>query len=55
MGVLDRLLAKGDIQPQERVVVFNTGGAMKYPEIIEEPTRYHDLGQAPDWKSITGD
>ena len=52
MGVLDQLLAKGEIQPSERVLVFNTGGAMKYPDLIEEPTRHHDLGQAPDWKAI---
>ena len=52
MGVLDQLLAKGEIQPSERVLVFNTGGAMKYPDLIEEPTRHHDLDQAPDWKAI---
>ena len=54
MGVLDQLLAKGEIQPSERVLVFNTGGAMKYPDLIEEPTHHHDLGQAPDWKALAG-
>ena len=49
MGVLDQLLASGDINPTERVLVFNTGGAMKYPDLIEEPTRHHDLGQKPEW------
>jgi len=34
------------------VLVFNTGGAMKYPDLIEEPARYHALGQGPDWKAI---
>ena len=52
MGVLDQLLAKGEIQPSERALVFNTGRAMKYPELIEEASRHHDLDQAPDWKAI---
>ncbi|MED6315088.1 MAG: threonine synthase, partial [Verrucomicrobiota bacterium] len=52
MGVLEQLLANGDIQPKECVVVFNTGGALKYPEIIEEPTQHHDLSQAIEWESI---
>jgi threonine synthase len=52
MGVLDQLLAGGAIQPGERVLVFNTGGAMKYPDLIEEPVRRLDLGQAPDWQAI---
>ena len=52
MGVLDQLLAGGAIRPSESVLVFNTGGAMKYPDLIEEPVRHIDLGQAPDWQAI---
>jgi len=52
MGALDQLLASGAIRPSESVLVFNTGGAMKYPDLIEEPTRHIDLGQAPDWQAI---
>ena len=52
MGALDQLLASGTICPSESVLVFNTGGAMKYPDLIEEPTRHIDLGQAPDWQAI---
>ncbi len=52
MGALDQLLASGTIRPSESVLVFNTGGAMKYPDLIEEPTRHIDLGQAPDWQAI---
>ena len=55
MGALDQLLANGTIQPDERVLVFNTGGAMKYPDLIEEPARRLDLGQAPDWQAIAED
>ena len=55
MGALDQLLANGAIQPGERVLVFNTGGAMKYPDLIEEPGRCLKPGQAPDWQAIAGD
>ena len=55
MGVLDQLLAGGAIRPSESVLVFNTGGAMKYPDLIEEPARHIDLGQAPDWQAIAED
>ena len=55
MGALDQLLANGAIQPGERVLVFNTGGAMKYPDLIEEPVRCLKPGQSPDWQAIAGD
>jgi len=48
------LLANGTIRTSDRVLVFNTGGAMKYPDLIEEPTRHHDLGLPPDWKTLSG-
>ena len=44
MGVLDQLLANGEIKPSSSVLVFNTGGAMKYPDFIEEPTQRQILG-----------
>ncbi|HEX3724767.1 MAG TPA: threonine synthase, partial [Pirellulales bacterium] len=34
LGALDRLCAEGWIRPDERVVVFNTGAAQKYPEVM---------------------
>jgi len=52
MGALDQLLAGGAIRPSESVLVFNTGGAMKYPDLIEEPVRRLKPGQAPDWQAI---
>ena len=55
MGALDQLLGNGTIRPSESVLVFNTGGAMKYPDLMEEPTRQLDIGQAPDWQAIAGD
>ena len=52
MGALDQLLANGTIRPSDSVLVFNTGGAMKYPDLLEEPTRQLDFGQAPNWQAI---
>ena len=50
--MIDQLLASGTIRPSESVLVFNTGGAMQYPDLIEEPARHIDLGQPPDWQAI---
>ena len=52
LGVLDRLIAKGDILLNERVVVFNTGAAQKYPEAIEEELPKIDLNQPIPWDEI---
>ena len=52
MGALDQLLANGTIRPSDRVLIFNTGGAMKYPDLIEEPTRHLDLAQSPNWQAL---
>lgn len=32
VGALERLVSAGDMQPQDRVVLFNTGAAHKYVE-----------------------
>jgi threonine synthase len=34
VGALRRLLSTGTIQASESVVLFNTGGALKYLEVI---------------------
>ena len=34
----DKLLTTGHLQPEESVVLFNTGSGMKTPELIELPT-----------------
>jgi threonine synthase len=31
---LEKLVAGGKIHPDEKVVVFNTGAAQKYPEVV---------------------
>lgn len=32
---LEKLLAEGKVRPEEEVVVFNTGAAQKYPEVVD--------------------
>ena len=34
LEAIKRLVASGSIKPQESVVLFNTGGALKYLDVI---------------------
>ena len=52
LGVLDQLIAKGEIRPDEQVVIFNTGAAQKYPEVIEESLPTIDLRRPIPWEKI---
>jgi threonine synthase len=51
--VLEQLLAAGDVQPHETVVVFNTGAATKYLEAmpVELPSLDKDR---IDWDAVAG-
>jgi threonine synthase len=51
-SALEMLLASGDIKPHERIVVFNTGAAQKYPEAVSEEIPVLDLSQPVDWDKI---
>jgi len=53
LGVLERLVEEKAIDPDERVVVFNTGAAQKYVEVIggEAPPR---LSLPVDWEALEG-
>ena len=51
-GALEILLARGDIKPDERIVVFNTGAAQKYPEAVQEKIPLLDISQPLDWQII---
>jgi threonine synthase len=51
-GALEILLAKGEIQPHERIVVFNTGAAQKYPEAVHEQLPLLDITKPIDWDAI---
>jgi threonine synthase len=52
LGALEMLLARGDIKPHERIVVFNTGAAQKYPEAVHEQIPLLDIRQPIDWSRI---
>lgn len=54
VGALERLAAEGWIAPDERVVVFNTGAAQKYPEAMATELPRIDLAQPIDWERIAG-
>lgn len=52
LGVLDMLLRNGTIKPDERILVFNTGAAQKYPESVHEELPFLDITKPVDWKTI---
>ena len=49
LGVLDQLIGQGKIKPKDRVLVFNTGAAQKYPESVSTEVPMLDLSQPVDW------
>jgi hypothetical protein len=46
------LLAKGETKPHEKIVVFNTGAAQKYPEAVHEVIPLLDIRRPIDWAQI---
>jgi threonine synthase len=52
LGALEMLLARGDIRPDERIVLFNTGAAQKYPEAVHEQIALLDIRRPIDWGAI---
>jgi threonine synthase len=52
LGALEILLKRGTIGPKERILVFNTGAAQKYPEAVQESLPRLDIGQPIDWGKI---
>jgi len=52
LGALERLVARGVIQAEERVLLVNTGAAQKYPEIIPEPLLRIDITQPINWSAV---
>jgi threonine synthase len=53
LDVLAALVAEGRVRPDERVVVFNTGAAQKYGEVLagEAPPRLPLEGPI-DWEAL---
>ena len=52
LGALDVLVKRGAIQGDERIVLFNTGAAQKYPETISEHLPRIDVSRPIDWGAI---
>ena len=52
VGALESLISRNWIQPQEHVVIFNTGAAQKYVEAIRGDLPRIDLAQSLDWNRI---
>jgi threonine synthase len=46
------LLASGAVRADERIVIFNTGAAQKYPEAVAESLPLIDITQPIDWQRI---
>jgi threonine synthase len=54
IGALERLANEGWIRPDERVVIFNTGAAQKYPEAMSCELPRLDKNAGEDlWKQVT--
>ena len=53
VGALMKLVDDKWIQPHERVVIFNTGGAQKYVEAISSTLPKLDISKPIDWDTIT--
>ncbi|MHC4219610.1 MAG: threonine synthase [Planctomycetota bacterium] len=54
VGVLERAVADGLIRPAESAVLFNTGAAQKYVEVMQVELPMLDLAEPPDWSVLAG-
>ena len=54
IGALEQLISENWIQPEENVVVFNTGAAQKYVSMSVPDLPRFDPQAAIDWKQIIG-
>jgi threonine synthase len=52
LGVLDQLMGQGKIEPKDRVLIFNTGAAQKYPESVNADLLRLNLNQPIDWAGL---
>ena len=53
IGALERLTNEGWIRPDEKVVVFNTGAAQKYVEVMRCDLPSIDITQPIDWDRLS--
>jgi threonine synthase len=52
LDALQLLLRDGKIKSTERVVIFNTGAAQKYPEAVRENLQRLDISKSIPWEQI---
>ena len=52
VGAVERLAGEGWIKPDERVVIFNTGAAQKYPEAMAVELPRIDKDSPLDWERL---
>ncbi|MCI0463713.1 MAG: threonine synthase [Gemmataceae bacterium] len=52
---LESLLADGRVRPDEEVVVFNTGAAQKYPEVVPLDLPRLDRNRPVEYERLTGE
>ena len=52
LGVLDQLMGQGKIKSKDRVLMFNTGAAQKYPESVSAELPRIDMNQPVDWSNL---
>jgi threonine synthase len=52
LAALKKMLASGDVNRDERVVLFNTGSGLKYTDLFEVDAPVVDPGKPFDYKSL---
>ncbi|MCW4050759.1 MAG: threonine synthase [Candidatus Bathyarchaeota archaeon] len=52
MSALKRMIASGDVDKDERVVLFNTGSGLKYTDLFDVKAPVVDPSKAFDYKSL---
>jgi threonine synthase len=52
LAALEGLVRRGEVRPDERVVVFNTGAVQKYVEAMDHELPLLPRGEQPDWTSL---
>ena len=52
LGALEVLLKRGAIKPDERILIFNTGAAQKYPEVTRLTLPRLDVAKKVDYLAL---
>mgnify|MGYP002530531572 CR=1 FL=1 len=50
--LLAQLVERGDIKPKDKVLLFNTGAAQKYPQAVQLDLTRLDLASPIPWDQI---